>query len=226
MWKLATAGLITLCFVIGLASVGSAAPPSTLGSECPPFAASTSLAGQPAASLSRSKMPRVPSSELVACVGSIPIDGAMLDHWMRIAWLSSRSLRRHPKLRALDEPALSFLIQAQWITGEAAALGISLSEAEVHAQFVKLRRQQFPHKREFDAFLHSSGFTVSDLLLRVRVEMLPSRITQHVLAGRRGKQREHAMTEFVKRFKLAWVSRTYCAPALRIEICGHSLPAT
>ncbi|MFZ2050082.1 MAG: hypothetical protein WAU69_04015 [Solirubrobacteraceae bacterium] len=168
----------------------------------------------------------MPSSELVACVGSILIDGATLDHWMRIAWLSSGSLRRRPKLRALDEPALSFLIQAQWITGEAAALGISLSEAEVHAQFVKLRRQQFPHKHEFDVFLRSSGFTVSDLLLRVRVEMLPSRITQHVLAGRHGKQREHAMTEFVKRFKLAWVSRTYCAPALRIEICGHSLPAT
>ncbi|MFZ2051224.1 MAG: hypothetical protein WAU69_09890, partial [Solirubrobacteraceae bacterium] len=121
-------------------------------------------------------MPRVPPGELVACVGSAPIDGTTLNHWMRLVWLSKGSLRRHPKLRTFDEPALSFLIQAQWIAGEAAALGVSLSEAALHAQFVKLRRQQFPHIHEFDAFLRSSGFTVSDLLLRVRVQMLSSRI--------------------------------------------------
>lgn len=167
-------------------------------------------------------MPRVSPSELVACVGAFPIDGGTLDHWMRIAWIGDG--RRHPKLHALDESALNFLIQAQWITDEAAQLGILLSEADVRARFVKLRRQEYPHTREFDAFLRSSGFTVSDLLLRVRIEMLSTRIKQHVVAGRRGKQRERAITEFAHRFELTWIPRTYCAPALRIGICGHLLP--
>jgi hypothetical protein len=145
---------------------------------------------------------------------------------MRITWLTESSIRRHPKLHALAKPTLSFLIQAQWIADEAATLNVSLSEAEVHAEYVKLRRQQFPHLREFNAFLRSSGFTVSDLLLRVRVQMLSSRIRQHVLAGRHGKQRLQAEARFVKRFQRHWILQTYCAPALRIELCGHQLLAS
>ena len=227
MWKLVSGVMVTLCLAIGLASVGTAAPSSALGGECPPSATSGPASPNPPAAISsRTKMPRVPAGELVACVGASAIDGATLDHWMRAAWLTTRSLRRHPKLRALAEPALNFLIQALWITGEASALGVSLSTAEVHAEYVKQRRRQFPHRGEFDAFLRSSGFTVNDLLLRVRVDMLSSRITQHVLAGRHGKQAIQALARFVKRFKLTWVSQTYCTPALRVEICGHRLPAS
>lgn len=172
------------------------------------------------------RMPHVPPTELVACVGSSQIDGATLDHWMRIAWLSSSSLRRHPKLHALDNVALGFLIQAEWITDEAAAQGVSVSDAEARAQFLKLRKQQFPHMREFEAFLRSSGYTVSDLLFRTRINMLSSRIARHAIKGHSTEQRMRALTKFARDLELRWSSQTYCAARLKIRLCGHPLPAT
>lgn len=138
--------------------------------------------------------------------------------------MSSDSLRKHPKLHTLDEVALGFLIQAQWMIGEATALGISLTSAEVHARYVKLRNEQFHSAHAFKAFLRSSGFTVSDLELRVRVQTLASRIMQRVVAGRSAKQQPRALAEFVQQFKKHWTSQTYCAAKLAIELCGHRLP--
>jgi parvulin-like peptidyl-prolyl isomerase len=82
--------------------------------------------------------------------------------------------------QALKREVLGFLVSSQWIIGEAASLGVKVSDAEVKKQFVKIRTQQFPSTAEFEKFLTSSGQTVSDLLLRVKLNMLSQKIQQKI----------------------------------------------
>ncbi|HEX5225090.1 MAG TPA: peptidyl-prolyl cis-trans isomerase [Solirubrobacteraceae bacterium] len=76
----------------------------------------------------------------------------------------------------LKQEVMSFLLSSQWVIGEAASLGIKVSDAEVHKQFLKIKTQQFPRQAEFEKFISASGQTVSDLLLRVKLNMLSSKI--------------------------------------------------
>jgi foldase protein PrsA len=88
--------------------------------------------------------------------------------------------------QALTREVMGFLISSQWILGEASSLGVKLSDAEVKKQFVKIRTQQFPSAAEFEKFLTSSGQTVSDLLLRVKLNMLSQKI-QAKISKSKGK---------------------------------------
>jgi foldase protein PrsA len=88
--------------------------------------------------------------------------------------------------QGLTREVMGFLLSSQWIIGEASSLGVKLSDAEVKKQFVKIRTQQFPSAAEFEKFLTSSGQTVSDLLLRVKLNMLSQKI-QAKIAKTKGK---------------------------------------
>jgi foldase protein PrsA len=84
------------------------------------------------------------------------------------------------QFQTLKQEVLGFLISSEWILGEAASLGVHVSDAEVKKQFLKIRTQQFPTAAEFEKFLASSGQTVSDLLLRVKLNMLSQKIQQKI----------------------------------------------
>jgi len=75
---------------------------------------------------------------------------------------------------------LGFLISSSWVLGEAESLGVKASDAEVKKEFEKIKSQQFPKPAEFQKFLATSGQTVSDLLLRVKLNLLSSKIQQKV----------------------------------------------
>jgi foldase protein PrsA len=83
--------------------------------------------------------------------------------------------------KSLSQEVLGFLISSQWVVGEAGSLGVKLTDAEVKKQFVKIRSQQFPKASEFEKFLSTSGQTVSDLLLRVKLNMLSQKIQQKIV---------------------------------------------
>lgn len=93
---------------------------------------------------------------------------------------------------ALKQQVLGFLISANWVIGEAEAQGVKVSDAEVHKQFNQIKSQQFPKEADFQKFLSSSGQTVSDLLLRVKLDMLSQKIQQKVTkdAGKKPSQQE------------------------------------
>jgi foldase protein PrsA len=82
--------------------------------------------------------------------------------------------------KSLQQEVLSFLISSSWVLGEAEALGVKASDSEVKKQFEKIKTQQFPKAEEFKKFLASSGQTVSDLLLRVKLNLLSTKIQQKV----------------------------------------------
>lgn len=93
---------------------------------------------------------------------------------------------------ALKQQVLGFLISANWVLGEAESLGVKVSDAEVKKQFNQIKDQQFPKEAEFQKFLSSSGQTISDLLLRVKLDMLSQKIKQKVIkdAGNKPSQQQ------------------------------------
>ncbi len=82
--------------------------------------------------------------------------------------------------KALQTEVLGFLISANWVIGEAGNLGLKVSDSEVKKQFEQIKNQQFPKAAEFQKFLATSGETVSDLLLRVKLNLLSAKIQQKI----------------------------------------------
>jgi foldase protein PrsA len=93
---------------------------------------------------------------------------------------------------ALKQQVLAYLISANWVIKEAEERGIKVSDAEVKKQFNQIKAQQFPKEADFQKFLASTGYTVSDLLLRVKLNSLSSKIQQKVSkeAGKKPNQKE------------------------------------
>jgi foldase protein PrsA len=83
--------------------------------------------------------------------------------------------------KSLQQEVLGFLISSNWVLGEASSLGVKISDKEVKKNFEKIKDQQFPKAAEFEKFLKTSGQTVSDLLLRVKLNLLSSKIQQKVV---------------------------------------------
>jgi foldase protein PrsA len=87
--------------------------------------------------------------------------------------------------KSLQSEVLGFLISSSWVLGEGNALNVKLSDNEVHKQFTKIKVEQFPKASEFEKFLSSSGQTVSDLLLRVKLNMLSQKIQKKVAENKK-----------------------------------------
>ncbi len=83
--------------------------------------------------------------------------------------------------KSLQQEVLGFLISSSWVIGEAKSVGVKLTDKEVHKQFEKIKTQQFPKAGEFEKFLATSGQSVSDLLLRVKLNMLSQKIQQKIV---------------------------------------------
>lgn len=82
--------------------------------------------------------------------------------------------------KSLQQEVLGFLISSAWVLGEAESQGVKVTDAEVKKQFEQIKNQQFPKPEEFKKFLATSGQSVSDLLLRVKLNLLSSKIQQKV----------------------------------------------
>jgi foldase protein PrsA len=82
------------------------------------------------------------------------------------------------------QEVLGFLISAQWVIGESGHLGIKVSDQEVKKQFEQLKNSEFPKAADFEKFLASSGETVSDVLLRVKLNLLSTKIQQKIVKSK------------------------------------------
>jgi foldase protein PrsA len=85
--------------------------------------------------------------------------------------------------RSLRDRALQLLITQRWIEGEAEELGISVKDAEVKEAFERQRKQSFPKDADYRKFLASSGQTEQDILMRVRVDLLSSKVRDRIAKG-------------------------------------------
>jgi foldase protein PrsA len=90
-------------------------------------------------------------------------------------------LQCEQQYKSLQQEVLGFLISSDWVLGEADDLGVKVTDKEVKKRFETIRNQQFPKAAEFQRFLANSGQTVSDLLLRVKLNQLSSKIQKKII---------------------------------------------
>jgi foldase protein PrsA len=83
----------------------------------------------------------------------------------------------------LRDQVLQLLISFRWIQGEANALAITATDAEVQTSFDEQKRQSFPKEADYQKFLARSGQTTDDILRRVRLDLLSNKIRDRVVAA-------------------------------------------
>lgn len=87
-----------------------------------------------------------------------------------------------PQYEALRDQALNDLLDTAWILGEADEQGIEVSDREVEQQFEQTKAENFKTDEEYDKFLQESGFTQEDIDLRVKLQLLSTKIQEKVTA--------------------------------------------
>jgi foldase protein PrsA len=85
--------------------------------------------------------------------------------------------------QALRDQVVQLLVSFRWIEGEASERGISVDDAEVDKEFDRQRKLSFPKDADFKKFLESSGQTEEDIVTRVRLDLLSSKIREQVVKG-------------------------------------------
>lgn len=159
--------------------------------------------------------------EILACAGSRAITGALFTHWSQVARSGEPSHQQLPEGPLVGE-VMGFLISSDWVLGEAEAMHIHVSARKVRRTYETIRKRQFRKRKRFRAFLKSSGQTVSDLLFRVKLNLLSGRIEKRTVSrhpSAAGKKR--ALSQFVQSFKRKWQARTYCSPEYSSSDCGR-----
>jgi foldase protein PrsA len=81
---------------------------------------------------------------------------------------------------SLRDQVLQFLISADWVLGESSDQHVSVTDKAVMTQFNTIKAQQFPKPGAFQAFLTQSGQTLPDLLLRVKLDLLSTKLRDKV----------------------------------------------
>ncbi len=84
----------------------------------------------------------------------------------------------------LRDQVMQFLINAEWLRGEAADQDIKVSQAEITRSFNQQKQQQFPKAADFQTFLKQSGMTLPDLRLNVELNLLSNKIRMKVTKGK------------------------------------------
>jgi len=85
---------------------------------------------------------------------------------------------------ALRDQVLQLLISFEWIEGEAKEMDIKVSDSEVKKSFEKQKKEAFPKAADFEKFLKDSSQTESDILQRVRLDTLSTKIREKVTKGK------------------------------------------
>jgi hypothetical protein len=208
-----------LATLLALSVLSAPTSASTSASACPPAGAG----GHPfhESKVGPKGQPR--PEQILACIGSQAITGATYRHWTAIAESDSETSPQHSSsARELTTQVMGFLISADWVIGEANALRVHVSIGAVRHKFAELRKQQFPKSSAFKAFLRKSHQTVRDLQLRVQLNLLTQLIQKHVTARHRGSAaQQHALSNFVRAFKIRWKAQTYCQAEYAVSDCGH-----
>ncbi len=132
------------------------------------------------------------SGDVVARVGGNPITRAAFDHWLsiRAATNGQTVSDRTVSGGAPKQGVLGFLIFSRWLIGEAAELGVRVSDREAqkqlelfkYDQLEGLRYERLPKAAGLQKSLAGSGETRSDQLWLMKLNMLAARVEQAHLA--------------------------------------------
>lgn len=167
------------------------------------------------------------TSGAVANVAGVAITKAGVEHWLAVTTALSSAASKGTSTpgastssQALKNQTLAFLISSQWVLSEAAAKGISVSEAAIHKRFTEIEHEEFKQPGELKTFMSKSGETMADLLLRVKIELLESAISQRVTASKHSSaEKQAALAAFQAAFQKRWKAKTTCKSGYVVEDC-------
>jgi phosphatidylethanolamine-binding protein (PEBP) family uncharacterized protein len=154
----------------------------------------------------------VSATDAVAIVAGVPIARSSYAHWLSV----------EQRLGAAGSPshqALGFLITSEWVLGEAAARRMTVTEVAVKQRFAQLVHRSFPKAGALRKYLAKSGETEADLLARIKVELLASRIAAKITSGKSSSLRTALLAGFEKNFQSHWKSLTSCKAGYVMEDC-------
>lgn len=79
---------------------------------------------------------------------------------------------------SLSSQVMDFLIKAYWYQADAHRLGVNVSDAQVNQALATAKKSQFSTPAQYQTFLKSSGQTAQDILFRVRVNQIYSKLAK------------------------------------------------
>ncbi len=85
--------------------------------------------------------------------------------------------------------------------GEASDQGVKVTDNEVKKQFGQIKSQQFPKEADFQKFLSNTGYTVSDVLLRVKLDLLSQKIQQKISKDASKKPTQKEISAYYEQHK-------------------------
>jgi foldase protein PrsA len=84
----------------------------------------------------------------------------------------------------LRNQVVQLLVSYQWIQGEAKDLGVKVTDAEVKKSLEQQKKQSFPKAGDYEKFLKTSGQTNEDIVQRVKVDLLTTKIRDKITKGK------------------------------------------
>lgn len=122
----------------------------------------------------------------------------------------------------LKNQTLGELIEATWIRGQAAEMGIGVRPREVSRELVALKKQAFKNGAQYRHFLKEAHFTRRDVRDRVELQMLSELIQERIVEGFHSQAAaQKAFSKFAAEYETRWRSRTVCAPGYITEFCSN-----
>lgn len=121
--------------------------------------------------------------DYTACVASLKQQLAALLKGKQAPTQAQLKAQCAQEYQSYLQQVMQFLVSAEWVLGEAKAQGINVTDQQVAKQFATIKKQQFPTAAAYNAFLASSGETEADLLLRVKLELISTKLRNKATAG-------------------------------------------
>jgi hypothetical protein len=166
-------------------------------------------------------------ADAAAVVGEAVITRTTFNLWFAAAAKTAKP-DRNAEYRMLVREVMQFLIQSEWVQGEANRQGIRVSERRVRRALERQKDQAFPTERAYRRWLQKSGMTHEMIMFRVRLNVLQRRLTAHVTRDIRptrdprvrARRQQRAIERFIADFRARWEGDTVCAPGYVVEECG------
>ena len=80
----------------------------------------------------------------------------------------------------IKSQVMQFLIQAEWVTQEAEKRDVEVKPAQLQKTLEDQKKQAFPTEKAYTTYLKTSGMTEADILFRVKLNELQTKLTQDV----------------------------------------------
>jgi hypothetical protein len=124
--------------------------------------------------------------------------------------------------RSVEMGMLNVLIGFQREMQEGKADGVNPSEGEVREEYARYSRKHFPNRGEQRRYLADTGESVGDELLRIRTDMISTRIfskEKRRFGGIATKAQLQAYGRWAVETEERWVARTSCRAGYIVEDC-------